>query len=278
MAVVKTNFLSRALGFQTNITLVLPSFGFADLMNKTEDLYVPGMKFQTMWLLHGFSGDDSDYVNFSNIVRYAESNKLAVVMPPAFNKAYTDEAEGGKYFTFVTEELPLFCRTYFPLSPLREDNFVAGLSMGGAGAMKCAVTRPDMYAAALCMSGACRKADPPGTGKGQRGLPFGGEEGKSYNGVIAPILPGSKDDVYFLAEQNVKEGKPLPRFFISCGDKDFALEGCRSASDFLRGLGYQVDYTEVPGYGHEWDFWDLTLREATKSWLPLRRAALYPEV
>lgn len=277
MAVVKTNFLSRALGFQTNITLVLPSFGFTDLMNKTEDLYIPGMKFQTMWLLHGFSGDDSDYVNFSNIVRYAESNKLAVVMPPAFNKGYTDEAQGGKYFTFVTEELPLFCRTYFPLSPLREDNFVAGLSMGGAGAMKCAITRPDLYAAALCMSGACRKAEPAEAGKGRRGLPFGGEEGKSYNGVMAPVVPGSKDDVFFLAEQNVKEGKELPRFFISCGDKDGALKGCCDARDTLTELGYKVDYTEVPGYGHEWDFWDLTLRDATNSWLPLRRSAIYPE-
>jgi len=33
----------------------------------------------------------------------------------------------------------------------------------------------------------------------------------------------------------------------------------------------------VPGYGHEWDFWDLTLRKALREWLPLRRSVIYPD-
>ena len=85
MAVIKMNFLSQTLSMQTNVTICLPSFSFADLMQGREDVYVPGMKYQVLWLLHGFSGDDSDYVNFSNIVRYADDHKLAVVMPAAAN-------------------------------------------------------------------------------------------------------------------------------------------------------------------------------------------------
>ena len=95
MAVVKMNFLSQALGMQTNVTICVPSFSFADIMNGRQDVYVPGMKYQVLWLLHGGSGDDSDYVNFSNIVRYADDNKIAVVMPADYNAGYADQEGEG---------------------------------------------------------------------------------------------------------------------------------------------------------------------------------------
>ena len=106
MAVIKMNFLSQALGMQTNVTICLPSASFADRMSGRENVYVQGMKYQTLWLLHGGSGDDSDYVHFSNIVRYADDHKMAVVMPADYNASYTDDPQGAKYYTFVTEELP----------------------------------------------------------------------------------------------------------------------------------------------------------------------------
>ena len=114
MAVIKMNFLSQALGMQTNVTICLPTFSFADIMNGREDVYVPGMKYQVLWLLHGGSGDDSDYVNFSNITRYADDNKLAVVMPADYNAAYDDQ-ERAKYRTFVAEELPVILTRHLPL-------------------------------------------------------------------------------------------------------------------------------------------------------------------
>jgi len=158
MAVIKMNFLSKELGMQTNVTICLPSYSFADRMQGKEDtdIYVPGMKYQVLWLLHGGSGDDSDYVNFTNIVRYADDNKLAVVMPAGYNSSYTDDPEGSKYFSYVVKELPQMCQALFPFSDKREDNFVAGLSMGAGGTFKCAVTYPEKYSAALCMSGGGR--------------------------------------------------------------------------------------------------------------------------
>jgi S-formylglutathione hydrolase FrmB len=74
-------------------------------MNGRENVYVPGMKYQTMWLLHGGSGDDSDYVNFSNIVRYADDHKLAVVMPADYNASYHDDPNGAKYYTFILSKV-----------------------------------------------------------------------------------------------------------------------------------------------------------------------------
>ena len=262
MAVIKMNFLSQALGMQTNVTICLPSFSFADIMNGREDVYVPGMKYQVLWLLHGGSGDDSDYVNFSNIVRYADDNKIAVVMPADYNAGYADdEGEGmlkAKYYTFVVEELPKMLRAMFPFSDKREDNFIAGLSMGGFGTFKCAMLNPEKYAAAMCMSGA-------------------GSDPAENNGGPFHVEPGSPLDAWGAAKKNVEEGKPLPKMFLTVGDKDFTMEGMRKARTYLEGLGYDVLYEEVPGYGHEWDFWDLTLRKALKEWLPIRHSVIYPE-
>ena len=54
------------------------------------------------------------------------------------------------------------------------------------------------------------------------------------------------------------------------------MEGTKYGSDYLKELGYSVYFEEIPGYVHEWDFWDLALRKALKEWLPLRRSILYP--
>lgn len=256
MALIKFNFLSDALAMQTNVTVILPTQTFADKM-AGKDPYVPGVKYQVLWLLHGAFGDDSDYVNFSNILRYAEENKLAVVMPSGYNSGYAD-AQGNlaaKYYSFIVDELPKVLGAYFPLSDKREDNFVGGLSMGGMGAFKCAMMRPEQYSAALLMSGAGRDPSIPS--------PFD--------------MPGDGLNPWAQAKANVEAGVALPKVFLSVGLDDGAKEmvfGCR---DYLQELGYDVFYEGVPGLAHEWDFWDQCLRKAVNEWLPLRREPILPE-
>lgn len=264
MAVIKMNFLSQMLGMQTNITICLPSASFADRMNGRENVYVPGMKYQVLWLLHGGSGDDSDYVNFSNIVRYADDHKLAVVMPPDFNASYTDDPEGAKYYRFVTEELPQVCRTFFPLSDKREDNFIGGLSMGAMGTIKCALHHPEMYAAALCMSGCLR--GPGGNG----GNPW------SPDPKFGWPREGFRDPWNYAATA-IQSGAKMPKLFLTCGTDDVgAYPDSKTSMEHLRSLGYDVFWEEIPGYQHEWDFWDLSLRKTISSWLPIRHNAIYP--
>lgn len=71
----------------------LPTFSIRDGMKGLtySDVYMPGRKYQVLWLLHGGTGDDSDYLHYSNIARYAEEHKLAVVMPADYNALYTDD-------------------------------------------------------------------------------------------------------------------------------------------------------------------------------------------
>lgn len=276
MAVIRMNFLSQALGMQTNVTICLPSFSFKDVMEKREDVYVPGMKYQVLWLLHGGSGDDSDYVNFSNITRYADDHKLAVVMPSDYNMFYTDQKNGGKFFTFITEELPKMCRAIFPFSDKKEDNFVGGLSMGSGGAMKCALLHPEMYQAALIMSGPGMRLHRPDDKFAVEFLNkvIAGEDVSDYKAVE----PYAEDIQMAVPAYNIiKAGTELPQLFFTSGGDDFLKEQTLLGLRFYDKMGVKYYYEEIPGYGHEWDFWDLILRKAISEWLPIRHAVIYPK-
>lgn len=286
MAVLKMNFLSKYLGMQTNITAIIPSFSHRGFVENWPDTYQPGVKFQTIYLLHGGAGDDSDYINLTSIVRYADENQVAVVMPAAYNHFYTDDPQGPRYWKYVSKEVPALCQAYFPLSAAPEDNFVAGLSMGGYGAMKMGIMECQRFAAVLCMSG---NAFNPDTiqdfeKKFSRVIPSGSAADpdmmprislRSMFGDLAQYK-GSPHDTWLQARLNVEAGLRLPKFFFTVGDQDFALEGVEQSYHYLTSLGYETFYELVPGYAHEWDFWDLSLRKALYSWLPLRRAPIFP--
>jgi putative tributyrin esterase len=89
-------------------------------------------KYPTLFLLHGFSDDHTIWQRRTSIERYAMPLGLAVVMPAVNRSFYTDMVSGYDYWSFISEEVPTVARSFFPLSDLREDNFVAGNSMGGA--------------------------------------------------------------------------------------------------------------------------------------------------
>ena len=280
MTVLKINFLSKYLGYQTNVTICLPRPHQED----GGDFYRPGMKFQTLYLLHGYSGDNTDYVDFTSIVRYADEARVAVVMPAGYNAFYTDDPHGPRYWRYVSEELPQVCQSLFPLSAKREDNFVAGLSMGGDGAMKVGIMKCEAYAAVLCMSGASMNPDELTEVTERRRARQADAAADDLPTIDMATLYGDPDhfkgsvnDVWHYAKLNVEAKKRLPKFLITVGDKDFLREQVEDANAYLTGLGFDSTFELVPGYGHEWDFWDLTLRKALREWLPLRRTVIYPD-
>lgn len=284
MAVIKMNFLSKELGMQTNVSVCLPSFSFADMYNGRKDVYVPGMKFQVLYLLHGGSGDDSDYINFTNIVRYADENKIAVVMPCDYNACYTDDPGYANFYSYLVDELPKMCEAYFPISTRREDTFIGGLSMGAHGAMKIAINYPERFAAALLMSGATFRPGVPTFVPTKDGVfNFNAKLSKPPFSAKGDLfedpewVKGTVNDVYEIARRNVEEGKKLPQLFFRVGDCDHALYRVQLAEKELRTWGYETKLEVVKGLGHEWDLWDESLRLALKEWLPIRHSVIYPD-
>ena len=115
---------------------------------------IPEGPYKVLYLLHGLKQNEQSYMRNSALERYVQNLPLVVVMPSVGRSFYTDQERGYPYFTFLTEEIPRFLSSVFTISTKREDTFIAGLSMGGYGAFKAALTRPDLYSRAASMSGA----------------------------------------------------------------------------------------------------------------------------
>src|SRR3954447_26393293 len=150
MALVRCDFFSDVLGLSTSMTVVLPQATSAQIGMTGA---ATGGDAPVLYLLHGLSDDDTIWLRRTSIERYAAPLGLAVVMPQVGRSFYTDEAHGNRYWTFLSEELPAVVRSFFHVSDRREDTFVAGLSMGGYGAVKWALRQPDRFAAAATLSG-----------------------------------------------------------------------------------------------------------------------------
>jgi S-formylglutathione hydrolase FrmB len=182
---------------------------------------------------------------------------IAVIMPCVHRSFYTDMSRGYRYFTFISEELPALARSFFPLSDRREDNFVAGLSMGGYGAFKLAMRCPEKFAAGASLSGALDIAN----------TTHGDEE---YNNIFGDIenLRGSENDLFFLAEKLAASDGEKPQLYQCCGTEDFLYEDNIRFREHCKNLNLKLTYEEEKGI-HEWGYWDKKIQSVLR-WLPLR--------
>ena len=134
MAVMQVDFVSQCLMRTVTIKVILPLDKIAKMNG--EKAYVPE-KFKTLYLLHGMLGNHTDWIDGTRIQRWAQEKNLAVVMPAGENRFYVDNPREGAYFgEYIGRELVEMTRKMFPLSEKREDTFIAGLSMGGYGAIR----------------------------------------------------------------------------------------------------------------------------------------------
>ena len=242
MALAKIRFFSKALGMCVTCNAILPQY-----KDPSKARRVP-----VLWLLHGAYGNYSDWVRRTNIERYVSPYGLAVIMPSAHNSSYTDMAHGMNFYTYIAEELPAVLPGMLNLSTRREDNFIAGLSMGGAGSMMIGLSRPEQYAAIGCLSaGAVNTLGSLHEGRNFE-LTFGKGERK-----------GTYQDPFGNAEKILKNHLPCPRIFHACGDVDFLVKNAHETRDFFTALpGNPFDYTYVEDPGaHSWDFWDAHIRQ-----------------
>lgn len=154
MAFFQVNFFSEILCFHTDVNVFIPTPDSSEtLCEETCSWFQRGSRFQVMYLLHGTYGDYTDWLRLTGVERYAKQHRMALVMPSASNSFYHDMKAGSDYLSYLTRELPAFITKYFPISERREDTFIAGLSMGGYGAMKAALEYPEKYAACASLSG-----------------------------------------------------------------------------------------------------------------------------
>ncbi len=255
MAVIRCDFFSESMMLGTSMTVLLPQA--AEDQIGSESLQREGPP-PVLYLLHGLSDDDTAWLRWTSIDRYASALGLAVVMPQVHRSFYTDlPGEGRAYWTFLSEELPELVSRFFQVSTRREDTFVAGLSMGGYGALKWAFAQPERFVAAASLSGAL-DVD---------ALVAGGERRPLFETVLGDRLladvPGG--DV-FAAAEHLDPGT-APRLYLTCGSEDALLPGTARMVSHLKTLGLDVTADLGPGE-HEWGLWDRQIQDVL-AWLPL---------
>ena len=150
MAFLQIQFFSAALNVASTVNVILPESNQGIGMNASKDEVLP----KVLYLLHGYSDDHSIWMRRTSVERYAANQNLAVIMPAVNHSFYCNEAYGEKYWDYVSEELPETMQSFLRLSDQPEDTYVAGLSMGGYGAMRLALTYPERFAGAGSFSGA----------------------------------------------------------------------------------------------------------------------------
>lgn len=255
MAFLQMNYHSDALKMGVSVNVILPERAKTMIGMEANG----GETYKTLYLFHGLSDDHSIWMRRTSIERYAAQYNIAVVMPCVARSWYTDTAYGANYLTFVTKELPDVCRSYFRgMSDRREDTLVAGLSMGGYGAIKAALCCPERFGGCASLSGALDIAEFSAKRDIAEWRGIAGFDLQS-----SAELKGSYHDIFALAKQNRAAGKPFPKLFMWCGEQD----GLLSQNDRFHALLQELDvahhYAMSEG-NHSWQWWDLHIQDALR--------------
>jgi len=249
MAFIQCDFHSEVLGFGTSINVILPKKD-----NKE--------KYSVLYLLHGLTDDHTAWQRKTSIERYANKKNLAVIMPTVQRSFYTDMAKGYDYWTYMTEELPEIVHDFFPISPKRENNFVAGLSMGGYGAFKWALRKPEKFKAAASLSGALNMA--------RRIFDFKDNKDrmKEFRLIYGDLnkVKNSKNDLFYLLKKLKNYSGEIPLLYQCCGTDDFLYKDNIMFKNLCEEEGIVLTYNDEKA-GHEWDYWDRKIKDII-NWLP----------
>lgn len=253
MAFMEIEFFSDVLHMEVSAGVIIPQDTRKEIGLSTQECH--SGKHPVLWLLHGSTDDHTTWQRRTSIERYVAERGMAVVMPAAHLSCYSAMEHGGDFYHYIAEELPKIMGGFFPLSQRREDNFIAGNSMGGYGALKIGINYPEHYSAIGCFSAAANTGRPR---ENVSGL-FDEESWKLRNFLVYGGKDYSKtyEDTFYMAEKNKKLPK-LPRVFHSCGSDDFAVKAARETRDFFMGMEgnpYGYVYEEHEGI-HGWEYWD----------------------
>jgi putative tributyrin esterase len=248
MAQIRCDFFSETMILSTSMIVLLPD---------EADAPPP-----VLYLLHGLTDDHTAWTRFTSLERYAAEHGVAVVMPQVHRSFYADEAYGMKFWSFLSEELPRVVSQFFRVSTRREDTFVAGLSMGGYGAMKWALRQPERFAAAATLSGALDLAYIQKLDRRPHMVELVGR-------VFADrvVAGGDEDLMHLLA---TVDPATLPQLMLRCGSEDHLVAQNERFVAACRQHGVKLDAGFGPG-AHEWSYWDQEI-QTVLDWLPMGKS------
>jgi S-formylglutathione hydrolase FrmB len=208
--------------------------------------------YSVLYLLHGWQGDETDWINRTHLTELAARYQLLIVTPRAGNSWYVNSATNptDRYADYVLDDVIEDVDSHYRATADPQHRAIAGLSMGGYGALLFALRRPAMFGFAASISGAFSG-------------PYGIEE-------VMPQLKPSIDQAYGSSGSATRkendldsliaaaDPRTIPYLFIECGTADPLLPSNRHLVAELSEYKLQYEYHELPG-NHTWSFWDDSL-------------------
>ena len=248
MANLHIEYFSQALHRMTSFEMLIPNDPRESVPPGTKA--APSRPMSTLFLLHGYTGKGDNWVPWGLPEKY----NFAIVMPTAENSFYLNgEPTGTAYQAMVGEELVDYVRSTFRLANGPEDTFIAGLSMGGFGALHTGLAYPDRFGRIGALSSALIVYEvaqmQPGVGNSIANYAY-------YRACFGDPATALERDVNpeVLARRLKAAGAKIPEIYMCCGTEDFLLEPNRKFHRFLESEGIAHEYHESAG-SHNMVFW-----------------------
>ncbi|HEU4479095.1 MAG TPA: alpha/beta hydrolase family protein [Pyrinomonadaceae bacterium] len=217
-------------------------------------------KFPVVYLLHGFTGHHTNWIERTRVALYATHYDLFIVMVEGENGWYTDSATvpNDKFESYILQELMPDVEKRFRVNAERDGRAIAGLSMGGYGALKFGFKYPGRFGMVASMSGALGAAS------------WTDSDLKNLEAIRQSLLKtlgprGSstrlQNDLLKLTREVSADGiKLLPVIYLDCGTEDRLFPTNRSYADLLVERKIPHEFRQLPG-NHSWPYWDQQVRE-----------------
>jgi putative tributyrin esterase len=215
--------------------------------------YGEGGRYPVLYLLHGIYGDYKNWDTLTDLENYARNLKLIIVMPDGDDSWYTNSATvpADKFEDYIVKDLIAEIDEKYKTIRERHARAIAGLSMGGYGAIKFALKYPDLFVFSGGLSGALDAPDDLDRLRPEfreKLLEVFGAEGSGTR---------TANDIFILLRDHPPSIPPY--FYLACGNSDSFLETNRTFSKQLSSQKIEYEYHETPG-GHTWEYWDGQLR------------------
>lgn len=248
MAQFSGTFFSNALQRKVPFTAIIPTNDDTNSVHEGQKHSHQPKK--TLHLLHGWDGSDEDWLLNVRIYELASERNIAIILPVGENSFYVDHANGNEYGRFIGEDLLDKTREIFHLSKEREDTWIAGLSMGGYGALSNGFKYSETFGkVATFSSRVLSRRDAPNEERLDDHLINLRLKAIIGSDTLADLA--SENDPYELV-LNRKAGQDL---FLACGLEDIIYKENKAFHEYLSEQKIDHKYIELPG-GHDWDFWN----------------------
>lgn len=247
VTVVEDSFFSPSVNATMKFYAILPD-GYAQSQER----------YPTIYLLHGYDGDYTNWVKLTDIIRYAKKYKFIIITPDAKNSWYANSPvlRNANYEDYIVKDVIPFVDRKYRTIQSKFFRAIVGLSMGGYGAAKFGIKYPGMFFFAGCLSPALHV--PTSLEDSTMLIRRSKELAESIKQMFGFPRNAQWNDNHVYALLDKANSTLLPYFYLAVGSQDGFFDIIDHTHTFtaaLRKKGIHFEMHETAG-GHDWKFWD----------------------